>query len=128
MAMQALVLDPVSETASVQSRPLPSPDPGEIFVKVHAIALNPVDALYVFNSVGAIDRIVGSDFAGTVVTSPPGPNGQQLELGTRVAGFLQGACSVNKRSGVFGQCLVWSVQSTWSSAYRIRWLWKRRRL
>lgn len=64
--MEALILDAVLKTATVERTPIPSPSSNEIIVRVDAVALNPVDALYVFNPLGRTGRVVGSDFAGTV--------------------------------------------------------------
>ena len=79
-------LDAGSKAAVLQSRPIPHPLPGEVLIRVHAVALNPVDALYVFNPIGASGRIIGSDFAGTVESSAD----DRLAPGQRVAGFVQG--------------------------------------
>jgi hypothetical protein len=62
--MKALILNAPLKTATVQDIPDPPPLPHEIFVRVHYVALNPVDALYTFNPLGASGRVVGSDFAG----------------------------------------------------------------
>lgn len=105
--MKALVLDAERRTASVQDVAKPTPGPDEILVQVHAVALNPVDALYVSHLLGASGRVVGSDFAGTVVSLGRAvPADCSLQTGSRVAGFLQGACSVNERPGAFAEFLV----------------------
>lgn len=115
------MLDAPNRTAVVKTIPIPVPSATEILVQVHAIGLNPVDALYVAQPLGASGRVVGSDFAGTVhklgSSVPPLVN---LNIGTRVAGFLQGACSINERPGAFAEYLVvewgllWKVP-TWMS-------------
>ena len=111
--MQALILNASSKTASVQSRPIPKPNPGELLIKVHAIALNPVDAIYVFKPLGASGRTVGTDFAGVVVSSGSGSTDGQLQPGQKVAGFLQGACSVNDRPGAFTEYLTCPADLVW---------------
>ncbi|KUI55524.1 hypothetical protein VP1G_02944 [Cytospora mali] len=133
--MKALILDAENKTASVQELPLPSPGPNELLIAVKAVALNPVDALYTFNPLGSTGRIVGSDFAGLVVArGPPLPSsGYQNETpsgisslrrsstalsasinrGDRVAGFLQGACSVNIRPGAFAEYVVCPSDLVW---------------
>jgi NADPH:quinone reductase-like Zn-dependent oxidoreductase len=112
--MEALVLDAPNKTAVIKTIHIPTPSPTEILVQVHAIALNPVDALYVAQPLGTSGRVVGSDFAGTVHTLgssiPPSAN---LHIGTRVAGFLQGACSVNERPGAFAEYLVVEWDLVW---------------
>ncbi|KAK6435971.1 hypothetical protein LTR95_007842 [Oleoguttula sp. CCFEE 5521] len=124
-SMSALLLDAPNRTANVQNIPIPTPGPGELLIRVHAIALNPVDALYTFKPLGASGRTVGSDFAGTVVSSIPGPSREVADAptsspGDRVSGFLQGACSVNDRPGGFSDypvCpadLVWRVPESMS--------------
>ena len=111
--MQGLVLDATQKTAIVQSRPLPTLGPGEILIRFHSLALNPVDALYVTNALGSSGHIVGSDFAGVGVESRPE---SRILPEQRVAGFVQGACSVNDRPSAFAGCtvppadLVWLIQ------------------
>lgn len=107
--MNALVLDADKKTASVRRFSRPSPGPGEVLVRVQAIALNPVDSLYVFNPLGASGRVVGSDFAGIVVESRV----ESLETGAKVAGFLQGASSSNSRPGAFAEYLVCPADLVW---------------
>ena len=56
-------------------------------VKVHSIALNPVDS-YVLKPPVPPGRVVGSDIAGTV--DKVGEAVTQWKVGDRVAGLLQG--------------------------------------
>jgi NADPH:quinone reductase-like Zn-dependent oxidoreductase len=111
--MQALTLDAEAKTATVKSTIIPEPRHGEILVQVSAIALNPVDALYVFNPIGSSGRVVGSDFAGTVIRSGSSTGKRRWATGTRVAGFLQGACSVNERPGAFAEYLICPEDLVW---------------
>jgi NADPH:quinone reductase-like Zn-dependent oxidoreductase len=105
--MKALILDAERRTASVQDITKPVPKADEVLVQVHAVALNPVDALYVFNPLGSTGRVVGSDFSGTIASiGEKVPSDCGLRLGTRVAGFCQGACSENDRPGAFAEYLV----------------------
>ncbi|KAI9662351.1 MAG: hypothetical protein M1821_008518 [Bathelium mastoideum] len=105
--MKALVLDAERKAAFVQDMPKPIPQLQEVLVQVHAVALNPVDALYVSHPLGSTGRVVGSDFAGTVVSLGSAvPASCGLQPGTRVGGFCQGACSVNERPGAFAEFLV----------------------
>ena len=114
--MEALILDVPNKTALVKTIPIPDPAPNELLIRVHAVALNPVDALYIAKplALAAQQRVVGSDFAGTVhklgTSIPPS---SQLKEGTRVAGFLQGACSVNERPGAFAEYLVVESDLVW---------------
>ncbi|KAH6951882.1 chaperonin 10-like protein [Fusarium avenaceum] len=117
--MKALVLNTSLRTAIVEDLDRPTPSAGEILVHVRAIALNPVDELYVTSPIaGQEKRIIGTDFAGVVVEAGPGiddSSDSPVKSGTRVAGFLQGACSVNDRPGAFAEYitipydLVWAV-------------------
>ncbi|KAJ7861729.1 hypothetical protein B0H14DRAFT_2741736 [Mycena olivaceomarginata] len=135
--MKALVLDAENRTAAVSSLPMPTPGPNELLIAVKAIALNPVDALYTFQPLGSTGRIIGSDFAGLVIArGPPAPpssdeattNGgggpsrlwrsstamaASISRGDRVAGFLQGACSVNERPGAFAEYVVCPADLVW---------------
>lgn len=107
--MKALLLNAEQRTATVQTIPLPTPNPNkaEALIKVHSIALNPVDSLYTAKPLGATGRVVGSDFAGTIVRS------SHLLPGQRVAGFLQGACSRNDRPGAFAEYVVCPEDLLW---------------
>lgn len=68
---RALVLNAENRTAIVKDDvPIPEPREGEVLVQVRAVALNPVDALYVHHPLGETGRIVGSDFAGVIVSAP----------------------------------------------------------
>lgn len=108
--MEALVLDATHRTATVQRRPIPSPGPSEVLVKVSSVALDPVNALYVVDPLASDGRIVGSDFAGTVVEVN---SASQLVEGQRVAGFVQGACSINGRPGAFAEYVVCPADLLW---------------
>ncbi|KAK3694159.1 chaperonin 10-like protein [Podospora appendiculata] len=109
--MKALILDAENHTASVQEVPKPQPGPGEAVIRVEAIGLNPIDALYTFHPLGATGRTVGSDFAGVVVDVAP--DVASLQPGQRVAGFLQGACSANDRPGAFAEFVVSPADLVW---------------
>lgn len=134
--MKALVLDAQNCTATISPVPIPTPGPNELLISVKAIALNPVDALYTFHPLGSTGRTVGSDFAGLVVGRGPAPRADNLESSTsgnspsrlrrsstamtaiinrgeRVAGFLQGACSVNERPGAFAEYVVVPADLVW---------------
>ncbi|KAH8100360.1 chaperonin 10-like protein [Cristinia sonorae] len=101
--MRALVTAP-GNTATIQDIPVPEPGANEIRIKVHSVALNPVDALYTFNPPAPPGRVVGSDIAGTV--DKLGPGVTLWRVGDRVASFLQGATSGNERPGGFAEYAV----------------------
>jgi len=112
--MQALILDAEHKTAHVKTIPQPNPRPDEVLVRVHAVALNPIDPLYVANPLGSTGRVVGSDFAGTITSIGQAvPTSSGLHLGDKVAGFLQGACSINERPGAFADFLVCPWDLVW---------------
>ncbi|KAF3764369.1 GroES-like protein [Cryphonectria parasitica EP155] len=123
--MKALVLITADKTAVVKNVPVPVLAANEILVKVHAVALNPVDAAWVMSPIAAqAERIVGIDFAGEVVEVPESLRGSssdpRLKVGARVAGFVQGACSTNDRLGAFAEYthpewdLVWLIPDSMS--------------
>ena len=87
--IEALVLDAESKAARVQSIPMPEPGPGEVLVKVYAMALNLLDALYTFNPLGASGRVVGTDFAWTVIPSSLAPRVVVWELGRESQAFYR---------------------------------------
>ncbi|KAK0502321.1 chaperonin 10-like protein [Armillaria luteobubalina] len=102
--MKALTTVP-GNTALVVELPIPEPSPSEIRVKVHSVALNPVDALYVAHPADkAFNRVVGSDIAGIV--DKVGSEATQWHVGDRVAGLLQGATSGNIRPGGFAEYAI----------------------
>ncbi|KAF4622235.1 hypothetical protein D9613_009386 [Agrocybe pediades] len=101
--MKALVTAS-SNTAAVQDIPVPEPGPGEIRIKVKAVALNPVDSLYVAHPVDDPGRVIGSDVAGIV--DKLGHGVTAWAVGDRVAGLLQGATSGNARPGGFAEYAI----------------------
>ncbi|KAJ4038307.1 hypothetical protein NW756_008559 [Fusarium oxysporum] len=117
--MKALILNTSLKKATVENVDRPAPGSHEILVNVRAIALNPVDELYVSSPIAAQEkRIIGTDFAGVVVEAGSeisDLSDPRVKAGTRVAGFLQGASSVNDRPGAFAEYiavpydLVWNV-------------------
>src|SRR5687767_10126067 len=92
--MKALVLTTATRTTAVEDVPVPPPGAGEILVRVHAIALNPVDTLYTSQPIAAQpQRVVGTDFAGVVVEAAAdlaASSDARTKAGARVSGFLQG--------------------------------------
>ena len=114
MAMKALILDAEARTAHVEDIPTPRQSLNELLIRVEAVALNPIDSLYVFNPLGSTGRTIGSDFAGVIDTVGDAvPLTSGLKQGDRVAGFLQGACSINERPGAFASYLVCPWDLVW---------------
>ncbi|KAI8181230.1 hypothetical protein K4K54_006802 [Colletotrichum sp. SAR 10_86] len=115
--MKALVLSPSERSVSIKQIPTPSPGPREILIKVCAVALNHVDALYAHNPIATQDdRVIGSDFSGEVIQLGEGlevVDDARAQIGTRVAGFVQGACSVNLRPGAFAEYIAVEYDLTW---------------
>jgi NADPH:quinone reductase-like Zn-dependent oxidoreductase len=96
--MKALVLNTSLKKATVEEDvDRPTPGFNEILVNVRAVALNPVDELYVSSPIAAQQkRIVGTDFAGVVVevgSEISDLSDPRVKTGARVAGFLQGGTS-----------------------------------
>jgi len=101
--MKALITAP-ENTAVVADIALPEPEENEIRVKVHNIALNSIDPLFVSNPVAPPGRVVGSDIAGTI--DKIGEGVTRWKTGDRVAGLLQGATSGNPRPGGFAEYAI----------------------
>lgn len=117
--MKALILNAEERTAKVEDVSQPVPAANEILVQVLSISLNPIDPLYVRHPLASSGRTIGSDFAGLIARSEPSISTTvRYEQGSRVAGFLQGACSVNERPGAFAgflavpEDLVWKIPSS----------------
>ncbi len=120
--MKALVLDAEQRTANIKSVPFPRPSAHELLIRVVAVALNPIDPLYVFNPLAPTGRTIGSDFAGIVDAlgdAVPQPV-SGLKPGDRVAGFLQGACSANDRPGAFAEYLICPWDLVWRVGEEMR--------
>jgi NADPH:quinone reductase-like Zn-dependent oxidoreductase len=112
--MRALILDAEARTANIREVPIPRATTNELLVKVESISLNPIDPLYVAHPLGRTGRTVGSDFAGRVVeVASQVPASANFQQGDRVAGFLQGACSVNDRPGAFAEYLTVPWDLVW---------------
>lgn len=92
--MRAPVITPKDKAVTVQSIPVPEPQPNQILVRVGAVALNRVDWLYMTDPVAYQERrVVGSDFAGEVVKvgrDLANHADPRTKVETRVAGFVQG--------------------------------------
>src|ERR671933_155522 len=79
------------EAIQVGELPRPVPRPGQVLVKVSAVALNPID-LYVRSGLitmpMSIPYVIGCDLAGTVEHVDPGST--RFRVGDRVWGSNQG--------------------------------------
>lgn len=87
-------------------------------MRVEGISLNPIDPPYVAHPLANSCRTTGSDFAGRVEAVGTQVPSTRILGGNRIAGFLQGACSVNDRPGAFADYLVvpwnlvWKIPNT----------------
>ncbi|KAJ6440036.1 GroES-like protein [Purpureocillium lavendulum] len=124
--MKALVFNSAARSASVKDVPRPVPGSGEVLVRVHAVAINPVDQIHYAGPIAQqAERVMGTDFAGVVVEraenlrSASSRDPRTVE-GARVAGFVQGASSANDRPGAFAEYvavpydLLWTIPETLS--------------
>src|SRR3954451_3804858 len=79
------------ENIKVGELPEPTPGPGQVLVRVHAVSLNPID-LYIRSGMVAFPLafpyVIGCDVAGTVEAL--GPSCKRLKVGDRVWGSNQG--------------------------------------
>ncbi|KAF7340361.1 Zinc-binding oxidoreductase [Mycena venus] len=104
---------PRQPSPSTPPGPSPRPPPPELLIRVHAIALNPADATFAARPLASSLRVLGSDFAGEVVSSSTPSNDPRCRPGARVAGFLQGACSANERPGAFAEFISAASDLVW---------------
>jgi NADPH:quinone reductase-like Zn-dependent oxidoreductase len=93
---KAFVLDPFNKTIQVESLPIPTLTPTTLLGRVHAVAVNPADALFTRRPIATQKRIVDSGFAGEVVVVPDALRGStdpRCRVGARVAGFFFARCN-----------------------------------
>lgn len=92
--MKGLVLIPSTKDVSLQELPVPEPRDGEVLIRVHAVALNPIDSIYVVHPIAEQERrVIGTDFAGEITAVGPDLSSStdlRAKIGSRVAGFHQG--------------------------------------
>ncbi|KAL7793741.1 GroES-like protein [Trichoderma ceciliae] len=114
--MKALVLTPAANDVSVRELPIPEPGDGEVLIHVHAVALNPVDAIYSVHAIAEQEhRIIGTDFAGIVTAVGPGLSSSsdlRVKIGARIAGFHQGGAFAEYITAPYD--LLWSVPDSMS--------------
>lgn len=88
-------------TIQIADLPQPAPGPGEVLVKVGAVAVNPIDT-YIRGGMIAMPLkfpyIIGCDVAGTVTAV--GPDARKFKVGDRVWGSNQGLFG---RQGTFAE-------------------------
>ncbi|KAK3347183.1 chaperonin 10-like protein [Lasiosphaeria hispida] len=86
----AALLPAIATDLVVEERPIPVPGPGEILVRNHVIALNPIDwkrQAWGF-LVPSYPAVLGTDHTGTIAVVGPGVT--TLSKGDRVLGFPDG--------------------------------------
>ncbi|TDL22508.1 GroES-like protein [Rickenella mellea] len=98
---------------------VPKPGPGQVLVKIIAVAQNPSDLMKLNASAGD-GAVIGDDFAGIVEELGSDiPEGTQ-KIGDRVAGFVHGVSTANGASGSFAEYVVAdahvliSIPESWS--------------
>ncbi|KZO91431.1 GroES-like protein [Calocera viscosa TUFC12733] len=112
MMRAVLATGPPARALRMGERPIPLPlRPGELLVRVKAVALNPTDWRNI--PLAQEGCGIGCDFAGVVEERGPQLRGTAPAQGDRVAGFVHG--NLYKHQGAFAEYvrtpadLVWSV-------------------
>ena len=108
----AAVLPSAKSQIEIQTRAIPKPGSGEILVRNHAIAANPIDwkvQSYDF-FVKKYPTILGSDVAGIVESV--GPNVTAVKAGDHVSGFALVIASSNVDEGAFQTYTILREQAT----------------
>lgn len=84
----AIIMKSAGEAHVEQNLSIPSPDAGQLLIKVHAVALNPSDWM-ALDMLGRPGAGLGYDFSGEIVEI-----GEDVrvswKVGDRVAGFVHG--------------------------------------
>ena len=107
--MTAVILDSYAgaEALRVEQRPVPTPGPDEVLVKVAASPINPSDLAFLEGKYGFKNPppvIPGGEGSGTVVAVGPGPMGRYF-MGKQVACLNQG-----NGSGMWAEYVVTSTK------------------
>ncbi|CCM02785.1 uncharacterized protein FIBRA_04894 [Fibroporia radiculosa] len=81
---KALLLGAKQGTFSISTIPIPQPGPGQLLLKIHAVALNPVDWKVQVNGIIVTDypAVLGTDISGTV--EKLGVGVEDFEVGDKV--------------------------------------------
>jgi NADPH:quinone reductase-like Zn-dependent oxidoreductase len=88
------------------NQPNPYLRPGHILVRVHAIALNPVD-WKVLEHMNVANSVLGADFAGEVLdTGDPTTYTKCWAVGDRIAGFAFGGNALQAEDGAFAEVVL----------------------
>jgi NADPH:quinone reductase-like Zn-dependent oxidoreductase len=85
--MRALLTAGAPKLPVVEVVPTPEPGPGQLLIKVAAVAVNPTDQKHA-DEVKTAGLTVGVDCAGTIVAAAPDVTG--FQPGERVAAFIHG--------------------------------------
>jgi NADPH:quinone reductase-like Zn-dependent oxidoreductase len=86
----AAILPSKGSSLPLTQRKTPTPGPNELLIKVHSIALNPIDHFQRDHgfAITSYPAIIGSDIAGTILSIGPSvPSDTSYKPGTRVAAF-----------------------------------------
>lgn len=102
--MKALTVHGKTATL-VLDRPVPSPRPDQLLVKVKAVALNPTDWKHIWRGMVADNGLSGCDYAGEVVQVGKDVT-RAFKVGERIAGVAHGANFSNINDGVFAEYAV----------------------
>jgi NADPH:quinone reductase-like Zn-dependent oxidoreductase len=105
--MRALVTAGDGRPAIVKSIPVPQVSAGELLIKVSAVSQNPGD--WMLAAKPSAGRVLGSDFAGTVVTISS--QVQEFKLGDRVSGLVHGGQYEDR--GSMAEYVVASSRLVW---------------
>lgn len=89
----------------VSDRPVPSPRPDQLLVKVKAVALNPTDWKHIWRGMAPDNGLSGCDYAGEVVKVGNEVT-RSFKPGDRIAGVAHGANFSNPNDGVFAEYAV----------------------
>lgn len=110
-------------TPSIQEVPIPTLAANELLIKVHTVALNPIDGKFV-DFLAPPNSRLGCDFAG-IVSEVGAVTTGNWKPGDRVAGFVQGG--VTTEYGSFAEYvkaesdLVWKIPATISDEDASTW-------
>lgn len=101
MATRKAIVIKGAGDARIVDIPVPSPKGNQVVVKTTAVALNPIDAVFI-DYLAPVGTVAGCDFAGTLESIGDGVDPEyNYKPGDRVAGYVMGCMTTYSVLSIF---------------------------